>query len=187
MHLRALALLAAGLGLAATPASAKSCSTTEEERQAASKLDWQTFDQRGGVPGSFRDLANQGCLSEAVEAYRAWLKVQGDFPDQRARGIGLFHIGQALALSGNVEGAVAMIAKSYRDVEQEGAAARDWNTYVDGVLGFFAGDGQRIRDARKKLWSSDRAFARRQVGVLDGLNRCLGKSYAEAMSRRCRK
>lgn len=186
MMLRFLPIVAFALGFAASPASARDCEVTEEQRREASETDWQTFDQAGGVAGTFRDLASRQCYAEALEAYRSWLNHHGGFPDGRARSIGHFHIGQALAFTGNIDGAIAMIGKSYRDVDVEGDVARDWNNYVDGVLGYFAGDRQRIRDARERLWTSDRAFARRQAGVLDGLRKCIDKPYATAMSPSCR-
>ncbi|GEM_PF-3697667 len=180
------AFASALFAIAGSSASAAPCSVSKEERAVASELDWETFDQEGGVRGSFRDLVEKGCHAAAVEAYRAWLERNRGFPDGRAKGIGMFHIGQSLAFTGNREGAVMMIEQSFRDEQVEGQTAIDWNAYVHGVLGFFAGDAERIAKARARLAQSDRTFANRQMTVLAGLRRCLGKPYAEAMSRECR-
>lgn len=168
------------------PAEARDCEVSERDRIAANETDWQTFDQSGGVSGTFRNLVSEGCHAEAIEAYRAWLEHNGGFPHKRAQGVGLFHIGQSLAFTGNRSGAIAMIERALRDEDDEGQPAVDWNAYVDGVLGYFAGDAARIRAAQDRLRSSGRAFAQRQTGVLEGLANCIDKPYREAMSAVCR-
>lgn len=163
------------------------CLVSEAQRLEANNADWRTFDQTGGLPGTYRDLANNGCKAEAVAAYYAWLEHNGGFPNQRARGIGNFHIGQLLALTGQREEAITAIMNSKRDEELEGVPAADWNAYIDGVLGFFAQDTARIKRAKKRLAQSDRAFAMRQYGVLSGLQRCLDQPYEVAMSPACQR
>ena len=183
-----LRLCTLALFLAATPSTlaAATCKVSEEERAIASKLDWETFDQTGGVPGSFRELVKRDCYTEAVEAYREWLRHHKAFPDGRSEGIGFFHIGQALAFTGNREGAVQMIERSFRDEEAEGQSAVDWNAYVRGVLGYFAGNIDQIDVAVSQLNQSRLPFARSRVTVLLGLRNCIRLTYRQAMAGKCR-
>lgn len=186
MNATSRSIFLAMLMVFSTTAAAK-CEVSDEQRAEASRLDWESFDQRGGTPGSFRDLVNEQCYTESIEAYRAWLTYHGDFPNGRARGVGMFHIGQALAFTGNTDGAVSMIKQAFRDEATEGAPAVDWNAYVSGVLAYFDRDQDRILEARSKLETSDRAFAKRRIVVLDGLRRCIHEPYHLAMSNECRR
>ena len=163
------------------------CDVSDSQRSEASQLSWEKFDQTGGVWGSYRELMKQRCYAEAIEAYRAWLHQNGDFPDERSRGIGMFHIGQALAFTGNIEGARSMISQAMRNVQAEGPRANVWNLYVGGVLGYLNRDIKLIKSARDQLSGYDSDFAKDRVEILDALRRCFREPYHIAMSKRCRR
>ncbi len=170
------------------PAAAQNsqCKVSDTGRTTAQTLDWEAFDQTGGAPGSFRNLANAGCYREALVAYDDWLRNGSGYPDSRARGIGTFHRGQMYAMLGDNESAQILIGRSMREPGPEDPAAEVWNIYVSGVLAWFRQDRQGIRDAIAGLRAFDTDFARRQVGVLSGLRNCARESYRVAMSNRCR-
>lgn len=174
--------------ICAHPAAAQDtrCNVSDTGRNIAQTLDWEAFDQTGGAPGSFRNLANAGCHREALVAYDNWLRHGPGYPDGRARGIGTFHRGQMYAMLGDNETAAELISRSLREPGPEDPAAQVWNIYVGGVLAWFRGDRQAIREAMTGLRGFDTPFAQRQVGVLAGLRECIGESYRVAMSRRCR-
>lgn len=175
--------------LCATPAFAQSaadCHVDDKQRAEARKLNWQQFDQRPGGHGSFRALASKGCYSQAFEAYVDWLQNGPGFQNTKQRGVGVFHMGQALGFVGNEKGAVELIRQAYREETDNDPNAREWNLYVDGVLAFFAKDRDGVKAAIGKLEALGTAPAQQWLTSLAGLRRCGNKSYREAMSPACR-
>ena len=78
------------------------------------------------------------------------------------------------------------MSKAQRVESPDDPRAGIWNAYLGGVLGFFSKDADRIERAQDDLGKFDDDFARRQVGVLEGLRVCLDKPYRIAMSDECR-
>jgi hypothetical protein len=169
----------------AASAAGESCTVTPAQQAEARALEWQEFDQAGDAPGSFRVLADGGCPHAALAAYDDWLGHGIGFPDSRARGIGNFHRAQLLEINGRHEEALALFRQSFREQSEDDPRADVWNTYLSGVLGFFAGSADAIRTAQSELAANDDAFAQRQVGILQGLLTCIGRPYRIAMSHEC--
>lgn len=165
---------------------AASCAVTADQRAEARRLAWQEFDQTGGAPGSFRALSDRGCMRAALAAYADWLEHGVGFRTERERAIGTFHRAQVLAFTGAPDEALGLMRTAWRDSTTADPTARVWNTYLDGVIGFFEHNPARIGAARVALRKEEGEFAQRQAGVLHALLNCVGESYGVAMSPRCR-
>ncbi|WP_095010943.1 hypothetical protein [Tsuneonella mangrovi] len=200
--MRAVALFA--LGILASPAlaiagqqsaaniaaidSGEKCRVSLAEQDEARALQWNEFDQVGEQAGSFRGLAEKGCPSAALAAYDDWLENGPGFPNARAKGIGTLHRAQLLAFIGRTKQARKLAAQAFRTPGSDDPHAEVWNIYLRGVLAFFDHDRQGIEFAQSGLRKHpDDAFARRQIGVLQGLRDCFERDYRTAMSSPCRK
>lgn len=163
------------------------CEVTPAQRDAARQLDWQVFDQDGGLPATFRDLSKKGCNAEALSAYRDWLEHGTGFSNPRERAIGTFHIAQMLAFLGDRETAVQFFNNAFRPDSDEAANAVEWNIYVRGTLAYFAQDRDALTGVIEELGSLNTSGASRWQDRLEGLRRCLRKTYREAMSPACQR
>lgn len=164
------------------------CRVDESARTGARSLPWQEFDQTGDHPGSFRHLANNGCLRAALTAYDDWLANGPGYPDQRAQAIGTFHRAQLMAMLGDVATARTLLARAMRTKSEEDPRAEIWNHYVRGVIAYFVQDRAALANMIAELGRDrDDPFAVRQIGVLQGLLDCFDRDYQTAMSSLCRR
>lgn len=189
-------LLTPGAGLAeeqpaamkAAAAAGESCTVTLAQQDEARTLPWQEFDQVGDEAGSFRVLADSGCPNAALAAYDDWLQNGVGFPNARAQAIGTFHRAQLMAITGKLDEAKALFPDAYRTPSEQDPRAGIWNTYLQGVIAFFDHDRSGVEASQAALrQEGDDPFAKRQVGVLQGLLDCFDKDYRTAMSNACRK
>ncbi|WP_184411796.1 hypothetical protein [Xanthomonas translucens] len=177
--------------------------TCEIDRASLLALDQQHFDQDvsdGG--GGWRAVAARpGCETVAADLIRDYRKAHPDDP-----GILYWHEGQLRAFAGDYPAAMALMQASKKPAAQDPAG---WNPYVDATMAFLAHDAKRLAAAKKALeavppspdlpplhdgfiempMQNGQMFKMRwppNADVVEGLARCMEKSYAVAYSQECR-
>ena len=107
---------------------------SETDLQHNASLSFDDFDQKGTTPATWRQLDDRGCKVEAALAAEDYL-MHAKLASVVQQHDVLFHIAQSLAQAGRNDEAAMLVAASKDPIQAVGAAF-DWNTYLDGKLGF---------------------------------------------------
>lgn len=164
-------------------------------------LDEPSFDQdlaNGG--GGWRGLASkQGCelvAANLIAEYRSAHNLDSH--------ILFWHEGQLRAFSGQSAQAISLFEKAYKPAQQDFG----WNAYVAATIAFLRSDrqaldqaliilkstpappGETLKHGQLEVTLSDGTRTAvpwpPNVDVVEGLQRCAGKTYREAYSSACR-
>lgn len=187
-------------GATAAEPGAQAC---EIDRPALLALDQQRFDQDvGNGGGGWRAVAARpGCEVAAADLIRDYRKAHpGD------AGLLYWHEGQLRAFAGDYPAAMALMQASKKPAQQDPAG---WNPYVDATMAFLAHDAKALAAAQRALAAvppspdlpplkdgaielpmQDGTMLKMRwppnADVVEGLARCMEKSYAVAYSQECR-
>lgn len=187
-----------GLLLAGCAHAAEALPITEEDpqcvtdRAALMALDYWAFDQ--GADGIRAALAKPGCELVAADLYRdyhATLRARGapvmitlpngeEWPMSETGEMSIlyWHEGQLRAFAGDGEGAASLFEQSLKTPEE---SHYGWDEYVRGSIAFLRGDLQALTAAREAMAGKEApGYGDLNLGVLDGLIACFGRSYKEA-------
>ncbi len=186
MIMSALAL-ASALTLAPATDAGKECA---HDRSAMLALNLPAFDQ--DPAGGWRSLEARGCVVEAADAIRDWRAAHVSMGP--ADTLLAWHEGQLRADAGQYAAAVTLLEAGRHPAADD--AKWGWNLYVDGTVAFLRGDRRGLDVARARLAALPRppelkdavgADGRPRavrwpmnMGVLDNLLRCWGRSYKVA-------
>jgi len=188
-----LGLLIAGYAHAAEPARiAEEGSPCVADRAALMALDYWAFDQ--GTEGVRSVMATPGCELAAADLYRdyhAALRARGapvmitlpngeEWPMSETGEMSIlyWHEGQLRAFAGDGEGAASLFEQSLKTPE---VSHYGWDEYVRGSIAFLRGDIQALMAAREAMAGKTApGYGDLNLGVLDGLIACFGRSYKEA-------
>lgn len=155
-------------------------------------LDYWTFDQ--GADGIQSVIRKPGCEIAAADLYKdyhAQLRERSEpvtikTPDGSDIAISAtgelpilyWHEGQLRAFGGDYEGAILLFEES---LSKTGASRFGWNEYVRGTIAFLRNDLETLSAERAAM--TDKVYAGKgdvNLGVLDGLITCFGRSYSQA-------
>ncbi|MBN6110812.1 MULTISPECIES: hypothetical protein [Xanthomonas] len=175
----------------------------EIDRPRLLALDQQQFDQdvRDGGGGWRAIAARPGCETAAADLIRDYRKAH---PDDAS--LLYWHEGQLRAFAGDYPAAMALMQASKKPASQDPAG---WNPYVDATMAFLAHDQKGLAAAKKALdavppspdlpplkdgvielpMQDGQVIKMRwppNADVVEGLARCMEKSYAVAYSQECR-
>ncbi|WP_369939076.1 hypothetical protein [Xanthomonas medicagonis] len=191
------------LSVREAPAAEQHMQGCDVDRTRLLALDQHQFDQEvsdGG--GGWRAVAARpGCETAAADLIRDYRQAHPDDP-----GLLYWHEGQLRAFAGDYPAAMALMQASKKPAAQDPAG---WNPYVDATIAFLAHDGKGLAAAKKALDAVPPApdlpplhdgFVELPMqngqmlkmhwppnaDVVDGLVRCMEKSYAVAYSQGCR-
>lgn len=171
------------------------------EKATLLALDEQSFDQdlaNGG--GGWRGLASRHecelVAADLIEEYRSARNLKSPLL--------FWHEGQLRAFSGQYAQAISLFKKSYKPVQDDFG----WNAYADATIAFLQGDRRELDKALAALKSTpappDEILKDGKievtlpdgsktampwppnVDVVEGLQRCMRKSYGEAYNAPCR-
>ena len=188
-----LGLLLASCAHAAEPARiAEEGSPCVADRAAFIALDYWAFDQ--GAEGIRSVMATPGCELAAADLYRdyhAALRARGapvmialpngeEWPISETGEMSIlyWHEGQLRAFAGNAEGAASLFEQSLKTPE---VSHYGWDEYVRGSIAFLRGDLEALEAARAAMaGKTSLGYGDLNLGVLDGLIACFGRSYKEA-------
>jgi hypothetical protein len=171
-----------GTCVAQTPVG--TCALSQEEKIANAKLTFDQFDQKGVTPSTWRQLSDQKCQLQAVEAAEDYLIHAHLENEAERRDVG-FHIGQSLAMVGKYEEASLMVASS-KDPMQHANAELDWNTYLDGTWAFLKRNKAELESNRTRLAAEPGRGNALNATVLTGLLNCFAQPYSIAYEKICR-
>lgn len=173
-------LLAAEQVAPAPPTANDQCKYEPEDLE----LGFDAFDQNA-TAGWRALLMRPGCEEAAANMVRAYrMNAEAHLP------LLYWHEAQLRALAGDYTTAIPLMKKS------RGPTAQDkfgWNAYVDATIAFLQGDHTALEKARGRLVALPKPSdvdAKRSwppnLGVVDGLIRCISKSYKVAYGPTCR-
>jgi len=163
-------------------------------------LDENQFDQ--DMSGGWRALSSTpGCELAAADLLRDYRQAHGD-----DWGLLYWHEAQLRAFVGQYKEAIALMKHSYMPADKA-----DWNAYVDATIAFLRKDSDALKRAREKLTAVpppvgvgvppvidgymeaefDDGSKKRirwpiNIDVVEGLENCFDKTYAEAYKDVCR-
>jgi hypothetical protein len=163
-------------------------------------LDENQFDQ--DMSGGWRALSSTpGCELVAADLLRDYRKAHGD-----DWGLLYWHEAQLRAFVGQYKEAIALMKHSYMPEDKA-----DWNAYVDATIAFLRKDSDALKRARERLsavpppvgvgvppvidgymeaefedGSKKRIRWPINIDVVEGLENCFDKTYAEAYKDVCR-
>ena len=161
-----------GLSVALLVAAAATCTIPPSEEAAQTSLSYGEFDGRGG-PFGWRALAAAGCVDSAVALLAGYAEAnRARLPSAQRREIA-FHIGQALAMDGRAQEAIAALEQAL-DAE----APAEWTTYVQATLAFLRRDREALQAARASYASLSPGSMR--LRIIDGLVACPNEPYMKA-------
>lgn len=200
LRLTVFGLLAVFLGLPgvscahaeAPPPLADDGSPCVADRAALMARDYWAFDQE--AEGIRAVMAKPGCGLVAADLYRdyhAALRARGapvmiTLPNGEAWAMSetgeisilYWHEGQLRAFAGDGEGAVSLFEQSLNTPE---ASHYGWEEYVRGSVAFLRGDLDTLKAAREAMEGKvSPGMDDINLGVLDGLIACFGRSYSDA-------
>lgn len=160
-----------------------------EDRGAFMTMDYWTFDQSTEGVRSVSERAE--CELEAADLirdYHAMLRERGDpvtldydgntitMAEAGEVSILYWHEGQLRAFAGQTDQAAMLFRKSLKPDEKN---YQGWNQYALASIAFLEGDFNSLKAQRGEL--ADRVPKDNiNLGVVDGLIACFGKSYSEA-------
>jgi hypothetical protein len=175
----------------------------EIDRPGLLALDRQQFDQdvRGAGGGWRAVAARPGCETAAADLIRDYRKAHPDDPS-----LLYWHEGQLRAFAGDYPAAMALMQASKKPAPQDPTG---WNRYVDATMAFLAHDKQGLAAAKQTLdalppapdlpplqdgvielpMQDGQVIKMRwppNADVVEGLARCMEKSYVVAYSQECR-
>jgi len=153
-------------------AAAATCAIPSAEEAAQQALPYAAFDSRGG-PFGWRALAAAGCTDSAVSLLARYSTANRDrlAPAQR-REIS-FHVGQALAMAGREQEAIAPLEQAL-DAE----APAEWAAYVRATVAFLRRDTEALQAARAAYAALAPGSVR--LRIIDGLVACAAEPYMKA-------
>ena len=161
------------------------CTLTAADKGANAKLSFDDFDQKGVLPSTMRALGNRGCWAAAAASIEDYL-IHGPVPKPGQQRVLLFHLGQALALSGDEAGAAPFIAAARNpDQPPAGPDALRWNEYVTGTWAFLTKDRAALANARATVLSGAAAGDKINGALLKAMERCFDKPYKVAYDPKC--
>jgi len=160
------------LVVALAVAAASTCTIPSPEEAAQRGLPYAAFDSRGG-PFGWRALAATGCTDTAVALLARYAETNrsGLAPAER-REIA-FHIGQALAMAGREQEAIAPLEQAL-----DSEAPAEWATYVRATLAFLRRDGPALQAARASYAAL--APGSMRLRIIDGFVACPTEPYMKA-------
>ncbi|WP_290930705.1 hypothetical protein [Hyphomonas sp.] len=172
--------------MAAQAADGTPCFT---DRDAYFSMDYWTFDQ---APDGLRSVsAKPGCelaAADLIRDYHAALRARGEpvshaFPQGEVQfsedgeiPLLYWHEGQIRAMHGQPQEALDLFNKSIKPEEQ---SIGGWNEYVRATIAFVEGNRSALEAERANLVAKVPAD-NLNLGVVDGLIVCFGRSYADA-------
>jgi hypothetical protein len=159
------------------------CALSNGTKRTALALSWDEFDQKGENPASMRWLANHECIEEAAALAEYYVANKPDLTDKQRRN-SHFHIGQLYGVLGDYTKALAHVKVSVAS-DQPAAAPLDWNTYVAGVLAFFARDRAALQAARGALSTRTEAGNVMNTGALARMDYCFDRPYSAIFKPEC--
>lgn len=162
-----------------------------DDRAALMAMDYWTFDQ---APEGVRQVLDRpGCRiagADLIRDYHAALRAKGapvvhTFPegDHTVTEDGeikllYWHEGQARAMAGQTDAAIDLFALS---VEPPEKSFGGWNEYARASMAFLQGDLDALKAQREALAGKvSPGYTDINLGVVDGLIACFGRSYADA-------
>jgi len=197
------ALLSAVLAIFSSIAEArevvpKSCAYDRARLLALSE---QQFDQ--DMAGGWRALSSiPGCTLVAADLLRDYRELH-----QKNSGLLFWHEAQVRANAGQYSKAIALMKKAYKPAKEDRAG---WNPYVEATIAFLRRDKAGLKQARLALagvqppagpgippvidgymevefsdGSKKKVRWPLNIDVVEGLENCFNKSYAEAYSVGC--
>ncbi|MCA8893147.1 MAG: hypothetical protein KDA56_15320 [Hyphomonas sp.] len=159
------------------------------DRDAYMAMDYWTFDQ---MPEGLQSVSDKpGCelaAADLVRGYHASLRAKGEpvshtFPEGEVRfsdngevTLLYWHEGQIRAMHGQSRAALCLFRRSIKPEEQSFGG---WNEYVRATIAFIEGNRSALEAERANLVAKVPAD-NLNLGVVDGLIACFGRSYANA-------
>ena len=160
------------LGVALLVAAAAACTIPSSEEAAQTALPYGEFDGRDG-PFGWRALAAAGCVDSAVSLLARYAEANRSRLASAQRREIAFHIGQALAMAGREQEAIAALEQAL-DAE----APAEWATYVQATLAFLRRDLPALQAARGSYAAL--APGSMRLRIIDGLVACPDEPYMKA-------
>jgi hypothetical protein len=165
------------------PTNADPCNIQPSQLESLLALPTAKFDQ--DQSGGWRFYSQHRCYLQGamlIDAYVADKPAKMTEMDHR---ILSFHAGQLYAMAGLKTIAVRRMMRSL-SLHQEADNALDWNPYVLATVAFLQGDRKELTHQRAQLAAAKPTQGNKiNLGVVEGLVSCFGKSYDEAYSK-CR-
>lgn len=164
----------------APPPLANHCKYDRESLE----LGFEAFDQ--DATSGWRALSlRSGCEEVAANMVRAYrMNAEANLP------LLYWHEAQLRAASGDYIAAVPLMEKSREPTDRDKSG---WNAYIDATIAFLRSDLTALEKARERLATLPRPSnvdAKRSwppnLAVVDGLARCIGKTYKIAYGPTCR-
>jgi len=160
------------LGVALLVAAATTCTIPSPEEAAQTALPYSDFDGREG-PFGWRALAAAGCVDSAVSLLARYAEVNRARLASAQRREIAFHIGQALAMVGREQEAIAPLEQAL-----DADAPAEWATYVKATLAFLRRDLAALQAARASYAAL--APGSMRLRIIDGLVACANEPYMKA-------
>ena len=160
------------LAVAVLVAAAATCTVPSPEEAAQLALPYAEFDSRSG-PFGWRALAAVSCTDLAVSLLARYAEAnRGRLAPAERREIA-FHIGQALAMAGREQEAIAPLEQAL-----DAQAPPEWAAYVKATLAFLRRDPVALLAARESYSALAPGSAR--LRIIDGLVACPTEPYVKA-------
>ena len=153
-------------------AAAAVCEVPSSEEAAQRALPYPAFDSRSG-PFGWRVLAANGCTDSAVSLLARYADENRARLAPAQRSEIAFHIGQALAMAGREQEAIAPLERAL-DAE----APVEWTTYVKATVAFLRRDGPALQAARESYAALAPGSSR--LRIIDGFVACPTEPYMKA-------
>ena len=147
-----------------------------------SKLAFDIFDQGLDSPLSWRCLADNGELKQALELIDKYIEINRAGLDQYEIETLTFHSGQLTAIDGRYEEA---IEKFYLTLEENDDLAHvlSWNEYVLGTIYFLQGDIGKLAQEIEKIEAKNIELDVYNLRILKNFLKCPNETYKEVYSR----
>jgi tetratricopeptide (TPR) repeat protein len=153
-------------------ATASACTVPPSEEGAQQALPYAAFDGREG-PFGWRALVAAGCTDSAISLLAAYSEANRDRLAPAQRRELAFHMGQALAMAGREQEAIAPFEQAL-----DSEAPPEWATYVKATLAFLRRDGAALQEARRSY--AEVAPGSVRLRIIDGLVACPTEPYMKA-------
>ena len=153
-------------------AAASPCAVPPSEEAAQRALPYAEFDGRMD-PFGWRALVAAGCTDSAVSLLAQYSEANRDRLTPAQRREVAFHRGQALAMGGREQEAIAPLEQAL-DAE----APAEWAAYVRATLAFLRRDGAALEAARASYAAL--APGSMRLRIIEGLVACPAQPYMKA-------
>jgi tetratricopeptide (TPR) repeat protein len=160
------------LVVALLAAATSTCMVPSAEEAAQRSMPYAAFDGQTG-PYGWRALAAAGCTDTAVSILAHYAEANRIRLAPAQRREIAFHIGQALAMAGREQEAIAPFERAL-DPE----APAEWATYVEATLAFLRRDEAALQAARTAYAALAPGSVR--LRIIDGLLACPTEPYMKA-------